>query len=148
MQFDGEWVRLGALYGSNAAGIEALRQTFPMRPSRAGGTARAIHDCAIADIPDVHADPYYKIPDAALTSGFRALLAVPSCGRHPIGAIAVGRADAGLFSDMQVQLAGTFADQGVIAIENVRQFDEVQARRANSANRWASCGRSARSAKR
>jgi signal transduction histidine kinase len=128
-QFDGEWVRIGAIHGSNAAGIEALRQTFPMRPSRAGGTARAIHDCAIVHIPDVHADPYYKIQDAALTSGFRALLAVPMLREgRPIGAIAVGRADAGLFSDMQVQLLGTFADQAVIAIENVRLFDEVQAR--------------------
>jgi GAF domain-containing protein len=109
-QFDGEWVRIGAIYGSNAAGIEALRQTFPMRPSRVSGATRAIHDRAVVHIPDVRTDSHYKIQETALTSGFRALLAVPMLREgHAIGAITVGRADAGLFSDMQIQLLGTFA---------------------------------------
>src|SRR5262245_58819099 len=45
-RFDGEWVHLDAIFGSNSAGIEALRRTFPMQPSDAGGAARAIHQCA------------------------------------------------------------------------------------------------------
>jgi len=74
-RFDGELVYLDAIFGSNSAGIEALRRTFPMQPSDAGGAARAIHQCAVIQIPDVRADPHYKIQQAALTSGFRA----PDC---------------------------------------------------------------------
>jgi hypothetical protein len=74
-RFDGKWAHLDGIFGSNAAGVEALRCTFPMRPGDAGGAARAIHECAVVQIPDVRVDPLYKIQEAALTSGFRA----PDC---------------------------------------------------------------------
>src|SRR5262249_11171701 len=112
---------------SNSAGIQALRRTFPMQPSDAGGAARAIHQCAVIQIPDVRTDPHYKIQDAALSSGFRALVAVPMLrGGRAIGAITVGRADAGLFSDRQAQLLAACPPQAVTAIENARLLNELR----------------------
>src|SRR5213593_4746818 len=65
----------------------------------------------------------------AAVGGYRSAVGVPILrdGR-PIGAIAITRAQAGLLPDRQIELLKTFADQAVIAIENVRLFDEVQAR--------------------
>ena len=100
-----------------------------MPPSAASGAARAIRDRAIVHIPDVTRDADYRIHDAALVSGFRALLGVPMLrdGRA-IGAITLGRREAGDFSEIQVQLLRTFADQAMIAIENVRLFKELETR--------------------
>ena len=128
-RFDGELVHLGATYGSSVEGIAALQRAFPMPPSAASGAARAIRDRAIVHIPDVTRDADYRIHDAALVSGFRALLGVPMLrdGRA-IGAITLGRREAGDFSEIQVQLLRTFADQAMIAIENVRLFKELETR--------------------
>jgi GAF domain-containing protein len=128
-RFDGELIHLSAVRGSSAAGVEALRRTFPMAPDGTGGAARTVRDRAIVHIPDVATDPEYRIQDVALTAGFRSLLGVPMLrGGRVIGAITVGRAEAGAFSESRVQLLRIFADQAVIAIENVRLFAELGAR--------------------
>ncbi len=128
-RFDGELIHIAALGGSSAEGGEALRRTFPMPPSGAGGAARAIRDRAVVHIADVTTDEHYRIQDAALTAGFRSLLGVPMLrGGRAIGAITVGRAEVGTFSESRVQLLRTFADQAVIAIENIRLFAELGAR--------------------
>jgi GAF domain-containing protein len=127
-RLEGEWIHVGAVYGTSVAGTEAVRRTYPMRPGAEGATARAIRDSATTHIPDVLTDRQFTIRDAALVAGFRAVLSVPMLrdGRA-IGAISIGRAEAGEFSTEQVNLLRTFADQAVIAIENVRLFTELQA---------------------
>jgi GAF domain-containing protein len=128
-RLEGEWIHVGAVYGTSVAGTDAVRRTYPMRPGAAGTTARAIRDSAITHIPDVLSDEEFTIRDAALAAGFRAVLAVPMLrGGRAIGAIAIGRAEAGGFSTEQVNLLRTFAEQAIIAIENVRLFKELEAR--------------------
>src|SRR5262249_26782097 len=108
---------------------------YPMRPSRGSVVARAILDRVVVHVPDVHDDP--EAPEAsrrlARTVGYRSILGVPMLREgSPIGAIGVGRSDPNgngrPFSDREIALLKTFADQAVIAIENVRLFQELETR--------------------
>ena len=131
--FDGELIHLAALARSisgpnDAVDALGLRANFPRPPGRDLAAPRAILTCSVVSIPDVLADAEYKFKDAAVAGGFRSVLAVPLVrDRAPIGAIVVGRPEPGPLPDKQAALLQTFADQAVIAIENVRLFDEVQA---------------------
>src|SRR5262249_46166509 len=127
-RFDGELLHQVAVHNFTPEAFEVSRSRYGRPPSRQLAGGRAILDRAVCHIADVESEPEY---DASLARaiGYRSVLAVPMLREGtPIGAIAVGRAARGPFSEKQVQLLQTFANQAVIAIENVRLFTELQAR--------------------
>ncbi len=126
-RFDGELVHLVAYHGVSQSASDEMRSSFPMRPGHDAITARAILARAPVQIPDVLADPDYGLKDAARRSGFRANLAVPMLREgEVVGSIVVCREQPGEFPERQVKLLQTFADQAVIAVENVRLFNEIK----------------------
>jgi GAF domain-containing protein len=89
---------------------------------------RTALEAKIVHIPDILADPEYIRPEAASSrGGFRTILGAPLLRQgSPIGVMAMMRSSVRPFSDRQIELLAIFADQAVIAIENVRLFDEIQ----------------------
>jgi two-component system, NtrC family, sensor kinase len=125
--YDGDRMRIAALKNFTP---EATSQIYGnqelQKPNRSFVGGRAILDRAVALIPDVLEDPEYS-RKFALAGGWRAVLAVPLLrDGKSIGALTVGKAEPNSFSERQIQLLKTFADQAVIAIENVRLFGELR----------------------
>ncbi len=124
--FDGQLMHFGAQHNLAPASMEMIQRLYPMAPNRNQTASRAVLDRAIVHVPDVLADPEY-LREMAVTGGFRSVLSVPMIGKgRPIGAITVGRMAPGWFSETEIALFKTFADQAIIAIENVRLFTELQ----------------------
>jgi two-component system NtrC family sensor kinase len=111
------------------AGFSAHVETLPMEPGRGSVTGRVLLDGKSVHIIDVLADPEYTMGETQKIGGYRTMLGVPLLREGiPIGVLHVLRKSVRPFTDKQIELVTTFADQVVIAIENVRLFDEVQAR--------------------
>ena len=126
-RFDGELVHMVAQHNYPPAALELSQRVFPARPSRQLFSARAILERAVVHVADILADENYAAQELVQSAGFRSALAVPMMrGAEPIGAIGVWHADVGPFTDKHIALLKTFADQAVIAIENVRLFKELE----------------------
>jgi GAF domain-containing protein len=128
VRFDGELLTFGAITGFTPAEVERVRESFPRPPGREFVTGRAVMEGRVIHIPDVTQDPELRIP---LEPSVRTALAVPMLREGtPIGAVAIWRSEVRPFSEAQIKLVTTFAAQAVIAIENVRLFQELQTRTA------------------
>jgi signal transduction histidine kinase len=125
-RYDGEYCRAAADY-NNPPGLLELWQRTPIRAGRQTATGRALLECRPVQITDAQSDPEYHFPEALRLQSFRTVLAVPLLRDGvPLGTIAVWKTEVAPFTARQIELVSTFADQAVIAIENVRLFDEIQ----------------------
>ena len=132
-RYDGEWIHVASSYGLDTGFMAELEKQFPQRSDARFISAEAIRSGAVVNVPDLQlrAQGGDDVPEAfraaARQAGLRGGLCVPMFrDRQVVGAIAMYRGKTGKFADSEVELLRTFASQAVIAIENVRLFNETQ----------------------
>src|SRR5205823_849424 len=123
-----EYFRAGS-YGFSPQFMNYVKD-IPVKAERATIIGRTLLEGKVTHVPDVHSDPDYSFSEGQRLSGDpRTILGVPLLREgKPVGALALLRRAVRPFTDRQIELVKTFADQAVIAIENVRLFEEVQAK--------------------
>jgi two-component system NtrC family sensor kinase len=127
-RFDGELLHFAAGHNVGPSYVELLRAKYPMRPDSSQVSGRVLLTKSVVRLEDLFADPDYdhRFPQAM---GWRRMLGVPMLrDGNPLGVIVVGWAEPGPVAKTQEELLKTFADQAVIAIENVRLFEAEQKR--------------------
>jgi two-component system NtrC family sensor kinase len=129
LRFIGDALHLAAFTPTNATADETLKASFP-RPLAEFPPFQLVRNGEIVHFADTESEDVPQLNrDLARLRGYRSMLFTPLMSNGtPIGLISVTRKEPGTFAAHHVQLVRTFADQAVIAIENVRLFDEVQAR--------------------
>jgi two-component system, NtrC family, sensor kinase len=111
---------------SHSREYDEYMRDHPVAPGRGTVFGRTFIAGRPVQVPDVAADPEYTLSEAQKRGGLHTVLGVPLLREGtPIGVIALARRTVQPFTDKQIELVTTFADQAVIAIENVRLFDEV-----------------------
>jgi len=125
--------RDGAFYRAEAYGFSKefmdYVQDIPIKPEKGSASGRALLEGRLVHIANVKADPEYTWSEAQRLGDFRTILAVPMLREGvSIGVLTLSRTDVRPFTDKQLELVTTFADQAAIAIENVRLFESVEAR--------------------
>ena len=127
IRFDGERMHMLGWHGTSHEAEAAIRASFPRPPDPSSAHGRCILAGTPVQVADVWLDPEYRLNAAATANDYRSLLAVPMRqGGKSIGSIAVGRLAPGRFPDKVMALLQTFADQAVIAVQNVRLFNETR----------------------
>jgi signal transduction histidine kinase/DNA-binding response OmpR family regulator len=130
-QIAGKFVRAEA-YGFSSEFMDYVKD-IPVESQRGTIHGRALLDGKIVHIPDVLADPDYTWEQAQRLGGFRTILGVPMLREGvPIGVLTLTRSEVRPFTDKQVELVTTLADQAAIAIENVRLFEKEATARATA----------------
>jgi two-component system, NtrC family, sensor kinase len=125
---DGNSYPYVASYGYSREYHEYMRERT-MIPGRGTVLGRAVTECKPTQVNDVAADPEYTLREGQRLGGFRTVLGIPLLRESaPIGVIVLTRKAVRPFTDKQIELATTFADQAAIAIENVRLFEAEQQR--------------------
>jgi GAF domain-containing protein len=115
-------------YGFSREFIDHFKN-IPVEADRGSASGRSLLDGRVVHIPDVTADPEYTMVDAQRLGDYRTILCVPMLREGaPIGVLILTRSEVRPFTDKQIELVTTFADQAAIAIENVRLFESVETR--------------------
>jgi GAF domain-containing protein len=123
---EGEVMRLQAESGCTQAFVDFMH-AHPIKPGRETITGRVFMDGKPIHVADVALDPEYSFANAPTIGAYRAVLAVPLMRDAAVqGVLLLGRPGPGPFSQRQLDLVQTFADQAVIAIENARLFNETK----------------------
>jgi class 3 adenylate cyclase len=127
-QRDGEYLRLWAVHGATAEAVQYANE-HPLQVGRNSGAGRAALEGKVVHMPDVLADAEYSATALRDAAGYRTVLGVPLLrAGSVIGVFALTRHEVSPFSEKQIELVTTFADQAVIAIENARLLSELRKR--------------------
>ena len=127
LRFDGVMLHVAGHHNIDPHGVEQIRRAFPHRPGRDTPVGRAFLDRSVVHVPDLQAAASEFAASTGGNVGIGSMLAVPLLReQEAVGVIGLAREVVGPFSPEQIELLQTFADQAVIAIENVRLFKELE----------------------